>query len=137
MTSQKSPPFRVWDEWRHFSQSFLVCFFLKVCLVWDRFKMRNYKSYRRSHCVGWSEFHLQWCTKYRYKLFKNNLYNNICAIFLVECSKCYNFKLQEFEIDIDHVHVIVSLPLVMSPSQVVMYLKDFSSKCSVFTISRT
>ena len=49
----------------------------------------------------------------------------------------YNFKLQEFEIDIDHVHVIVSLPLVMSPSQVVMYLKGFSSKCSVFAISRT
>ncbi|MCA9486101.1 IS200/IS605 family transposase [Candidatus Woesearchaeota archaeon] len=99
--------------------------------------MRNYKSYRRSHCVGWSEFHLQWCTKYRYKLFKNNLYKNICAIFLVECSMRYNFKLQEFEIDIDHVHVIVSLPLVMSPSQVVMYLKGFSSKCSVFAISRT
>jgi putative transposase len=88
-----------------------------------------YRQNRHNRSVGWSTWHLQWCTKYRYKVFSDHLYKNICNILIYECSKRYSFELFDCEVDIDHVHVVVSLPLSMKPTDAVNKLKGYTSKC--------
>jgi putative transposase len=48
---------------------------------------------------------------------------------LHEAAKRYNFELLDCEVDVDHVHVVVSLPLTMRPTVAVNYLKGYTAKC--------
>jgi putative transposase len=91
--------------------------------------MRNYKKHSNARSVGWNEYHFEWCTKYRYKIFSNTKYKNLCEIFIKECCKRYKLVLQEYEVDLDHIHILVSLHLTMTPVQAVKYLKGYISKC--------
>jgi len=84
-------------------------------------------SYNRS--VGWSTWHLEGCTKYRYKIFNKLEYKNLCTILLYESEKRYNFTIFDCEVDIDHVHVIASLPLSMTPLEAINKIKGYTSKC--------
>lgn len=88
-----------------------------------------YKKHSSGRSVGWSTWHFQWCTKYRYKIFTLDKYKNICKVFLQECSKRYTFELLDCEVDNNHVHALVSLPLTMKPVDALRYLKGFTSKC--------
>jgi len=91
--------------------------------------MYNYKNYTKGRSVGWNEYHLQWCTKYRYNIFTLSKYKNLCKILLKECCKRHNLTLVDCEVDINHVHTLVSIPLTMTPIQALNYLKGYSSKC--------
>lgn len=91
--------------------------------------MRNYKDHSNSHSIGWSEWHLQFCTKYRYKIFGNTKYKNICKILILECCKRHNITLLDCEVDINHVHVLVSIPLTMTPTKALNYIKGYTSYC--------
>lgn len=91
--------------------------------------MRIYKNHRNAHSIGWSEWHLQFCTKYRYKIFCNAKYKNICKILINESCKRHNLKLLDCEVDIDHVHVLVSIPLTMTPTKAVNCIKGYISYC--------
>ena len=84
-------------------------------------------SYNRS--VGWSTWHIQWCIKYRYKIFSQVVYKNVCKVLLLEAAKRYCFELLDCEVDVDHVHVVVSLPLTMRPTTAANYLKGYTAKC--------
>ena len=90
--------------------------------------MNIYKKYRHNRSIGWSCWHLQWCTKYRYKIFSLEKDKNLCKIFLYETSKRFQFEIFDCEVDSNHIHVLVSLPLTMTPIQVLNYLKGASSK---------
>src|SRR3989344_8401129 len=91
--------------------------------------MNIYKQHAYNRSVGWSTWHMQWCTKYRYKIFSSVERRNLCKIFLHEAAKRYNLEILDCEVDIDHVHVLASLPLTMTPLDAVGYLKGFSAKC--------
>ncbi len=91
--------------------------------------MRNYKNYRHSHTVGWCDLHLQFCTKYRYKIFSNAKYKNLCKILIVECCKRHNLTYLDCEVDVDHVHVLVSIPLTMAPTHSLNLVKGYVSHC--------
>ena len=84
-------------------------------------------SYKRS--IGWSTWHFEWCTKYRYKIFGSNKSRILCKILLHEAAKRYNFTIFDSEVDCDHVHVVVSLPLTMTPLDCLNSLTGFTSKC--------
>ena len=88
-----------------------------------------YRQHAHNRSVGWSTWHMQWCTKYRYKIFGVSLYKNVCKILLQEAAKRYKFELLDCEVDADHVHVVVSLPLTMRPTDAVSYLKGYTAKC--------
>lgn len=90
--------------------------------------MDIYQQHSQNRSVGWSTWHLQWCTKYRYKIFYNLEYRNLCKIFLYECAKRHNFTIFDCEVDIDHVHVIASLPLTMTPSNAAKLLKGNTAR---------
>jgi len=90
--------------------------------------MSIYRQHAHNRSVGWSTWHLEWCTKYRYKIFYDETLRNLCKIFLYEAAKRHRFTIMDCEVDYDHVHVIVSLPLSMSPSKALGILKGCSAR---------
>ena len=91
--------------------------------------MRNYKNHKNNHSVEWSEYHFQWCTKHRYNIFTLQKYKNLCKIILEEACKRHNLNFIDCEVDFNHVHILVSIPLTMTPIDALRYLKGFSSYC--------
>ena len=89
--------------------------------------MYRQHAYKRS--IGWSTWHLEWCTKYRYKIFSSEKRRNLCKIFLHESAKRYNFTILDCEVDIDHVHVLASLPLTMTPIDALHRMKGYTARC--------
>lgn len=89
--------------------------------------MTIYHHNTHAHSVGWSTWHFEWCTKYRYKIFKREYLKNLCIIAIREAAKKYHLEILDMEVDIDHVHVIASIPLTMTPSKALNLLKGFSA----------
>ena len=90
--------------------------------------MRYSKNFRHQHANGKSTWHFEWCTKYRYKVFKREYNNKLCQIALVEAAKKANVVVSELEVQPEHVHMIVELPLTESPTNTVKTLKSISAK---------
>lgn len=98
--------------------------------------MNVYKQNRHAHSVGWSTWHFEWCTKYRYKIFTKEKLKNICVIAIQEAAKRGKIDIMEMEVDIDHVHVVASLPMTMSPATALFLLKGFSSRLILLQIPK-
>lgn len=45
-------------------------------------------------------------------------------------------KLIECEVDLDHIHVLVSIPLTMTPNLALNYLKGYTSRCLFVLMSQ-
>ena len=90
--------------------------------------MNIYQQHTHAHSVGWSTWHFEWCTKYRYKVFRQDYIKNICVIAIRETAKRYHIDILDMEVDIDHVHVIASIPLTMTPPKAVQLLKGCSAR---------
>jgi REP-associated tyrosine transposase len=90
--------------------------------------MNIYSKHRNSHSVGWSTWHFEWCTKYRHKLFNKSYLKNLCKIILLDIAESRHFEIIDLEVDIDHVHIVISIPLTMSPIEVLHQLKGKSSR---------
>ena len=91
--------------------------------------MDVYRENAHNRSIGWSTWHFEWCTKYRYKIFDTTIKRNICKIFLHEAAKRFNFAILDCEVDRDHLHLIVSLPLTVAPSMALNKLKGFTARC--------
>lgn len=91
--------------------------------------MNVYRQNAHNRSVGWSTWHLQWCTKYRYKVFSSEKRRTLCKIFLQEASRRFTIVILDCEVDTNHVHVLASLPLTMTPTDAMNKLKGFTAKC--------
>lgn len=67
--------------------------------------MSIYQDHRYKHAVGWNTWHFQSCIKYRYRFFADTKLQKLCGIFLHEIAKRHNFKIENLEIDADHVRL--------------------------------
>ena len=90
--------------------------------------MTVYRDNAYKHGIGWSIWHLEWVTKYRRRVFADVELQKLCGIAFQEAAKKYRFRLDEFEVQPEHVHVLVHLRPSMSPSKAVGLLKGFSSR---------
>lgn len=90
--------------------------------------MSIYQGHKYKHGVGWSIWHLQWVTKYRYKIFEDFGLQKLCVVFLHEAAKRYGFTIEELEVDTDHVHAVVSLRPSISPARATHLMKGYSSR---------
>ena len=90
--------------------------------------MDIYQQHTHNRSVGWSTWHLEWCTKYRYKIFYSEKLRNLCKIAIVETAKRHRIDILDYEVDIDHVHVVASLPLAMKPTKAMQLLKGCSAR---------
>ena len=90
--------------------------------------MTNYQDHAYKHGVGWSIWHFQWVTKFRYNVFRNVKLQKLCEIFIHEAAKRHRFEIIDFEVATNHVHVIAKLRPSMSPASALQSLKGYTSR---------
>ena len=83
---------------------------------------------RKNHHVGGSFWHLEWCTKYRYKMMRKEYYNTLCAILIFDVAKRNKIEILSFSVQIDHVHLVVKLQKGMTDSKALQFLKGTTSR---------
>ena len=89
----------------------------------------NYsENFIHQHANGKSTWHIEWCTKYRYKIFNSDYSKKICVIALEEAAKKANVVLLEREVEQEHLHLVVEMPLTVAPVETVMKLKSVSAR---------
>ena len=86
--------------------------------------MAHYRS--GSHTVYDIKCHFVWITKYRYKVLQGNVAIRLRELLRQGCD-AKGLEIVRGSIGRDHVHMLLSCPTTMSPSQIVQYLKGRSS----------
>jgi len=78
----------------------------------------NYeKQYeRRSHSIGISMWHFEWCTKYRYRMFIKEHMKNLVTACIRRAASMHGIKIIKLSVEPEHVHCSIGLKLSMSPS---------------------
>ncbi|VVB65476.1 Transposase IS200 like protein [Candidatus Gugararchaeum adminiculabundum] len=88
------------------------------------------------HSVGINAFHLEWCTKYRYKLLHGSIVNRVLRESICATSQQYGMQILAMEIGFDHIHLFVSLPSTMAVSTALQLFKGRSSR-EIFAACRS
>ncbi len=81
-----------------------------------------------SHSYGQSMLHVVWSTKYRYNMFSKPKYKNLAGAAVRQAAGRHGLEVEELAVASDHVHVVVSKPMDMSPSKCAKLLKGASSR---------
>ena len=87
--------------------------------------MKHLKHY--SHKVGTNFWHLEFATKYRYKMFGKFKQHNIVQACIRNICKCHNIKIHVLEVLPEHVHMMVSLPHNLTDSKGMQLIKGGSA----------
>ena len=80
-----------------------------------------------SHRIGQNLYHLEWCPKYRYNMFKKKENKKLCENILHETAQGHGIAIVEMCVMPDHIHMIVEIPPTMSVSKAFHLLKGASS----------
>lgn len=83
---------------------------------------------RLSHCVYHCDYHIVICTKYRRKVFNEGVfaYFDIKLAEIVEHYPLLKFK--QVNHDIDHLHLLVSIPPTIAVGRVIGIIKQNTSR---------
>ena len=80
-----------------------------------------------SHKVGNNFWHLEWCTKYRYKMMRKLENKNLVDAAIRKAAKEHKIIIHELSVMPDHIHLLVSLPNGMTDSKALNLLKGGSA----------
>jgi len=80
-----------------------------------------------SHTTHDIKYHFVWLTKYRYKVLTAKIGRRLRELLMQGCT-ARDIIIIEGSIGKDHVHMLVSCPTRLSPSQIAQYLKGRSSR---------
>ena len=86
----------------------------------------KYEHY--AHSVGTLMFHLQWCTKYRYKMFRKSENAKLLEACVRRSASRNKIKIIEINVQPEHVHCIISVGFSFSVSKVLQVLKGGGAK---------
>jgi putative transposase len=86
----------------------------------------KYQHYE--HAVGTIMLHLEWCTKYRYKMFSKEENKNLLSACIRRAASLHEIKIIELNVQPQHVHCVVLVKFSFSTSKVLQLLKGISSK---------
>jgi len=86
------------------------------------------KYSRSKHSVGVSMWHFEWCTKYRYKMFRKQEYRNLITACIRRAASLHEIKIIELNVQFEHVHCVVAIKLSISPSYALQILKGGSAR---------
>ncbi len=92
----------------------------------QQLRINQYK--RTNHSVGVVMLHLEWCTKYRYKMFGKIKYKNLLEACVRRAASKHNIKIIELDVQPEHIHCVVEISFTMSVSMTLQILKGGSSK---------
>ena len=67
----------------------------------------QYEKYE--HSVGKIMLHLEWCTKYRYKMFRKEEYRNLITACIRRAASLHQIKVIELNVQPEHIHCVVSV----------------------------
>ena len=81
---------------------------------------------RLSHTIYQCKYHIVWCPKYRYRILKDTLAEFVEQTLRMLC-QWKSIEILEMNIKDDHVHLILSVPLRLSVSEVMGMLKGKTS----------
>jgi putative transposase len=85
------------------------------------------KYERRSHSVGISMWHFEWCTKYRYKMFRKEEQRNLITACIRRAASLHEINILELNVQPDHVHCVVGISLTTTPVKALQILKGGSA----------
>jgi putative transposase len=86
----------------------------------------NYTNIKATHGVGDNKHHLEWCPKYRHDVMDAIVSQQVQEI-LHQVAIEKGIVVHKLVVDVDHVHMFVSLPFWMSVSLALQYLKGVSA----------
>lgn len=86
----------------------------------------EYENYE--HGVGVMMLHLEWCTKYRYKMFKKDSYKSLVSACIRRAASLYGIEIIELNVQPEHIHCVVKVAFSFSVSKVLQILKGYSAK---------
>ena len=77
--------------------------------------------------MGINVHHLEWCTKYRYAMLRQDKYKKVCEDAISMVAAKHHITIRELGVMPEHVHVSCELPPSMSQSKALQLLKGGSS----------
>ena len=80
-----------------------------------------------SHKVGLNFWHMEWCTKYRYKMMKKFGNKNLVAAAIRKSASEQGIQIHYLEVLPDHVHLLATFPRGVDDSKAFNILKGRSS----------
>ena len=75
-----------------------------------------------SHTVFQIEYHFVWVTKYRYKMLTGDVAERVRALVRQVC-ETFEIRIVSGVVSKDHVHILVSAPPNMAPSEIMRRIK--------------
>jgi len=85
----------------------------------------NYEHYE--HSVGVMMLHLEWVTKYRYRMFRKQEYLKLAEACIRKSAFEHKIKIIKLSVMPEHVHCVVQVALSISASKCLQVLKGRSS----------
>ncbi len=86
--------------------------------------MKQYK--KLSHAVWDCKYHVVWCPKYRFRILKGDVAKSMRAIIRQLC-EWKKIEILAGNVQVDHVHLVISFPPKHSASEVIGFLKGKSA----------
>ena len=85
--------------------------------------MSKLEMKRFAHKVGVNVHHLEWCTKYRYKMFRQDKYKSLAETLLREIAEFHRMHIRELFVMPEHIHLSIECVPSMSQSKALQLLK--------------
>ena len=79
-----------------------------------------------SHTVYKIEYHFVWVTKYRYKVLQGDVGQRVRELVRQTC-EAFEIRILRGVVSKDHVHILVSAPPEMAPSEIMRRIKGRTS----------
>jgi len=80
-----------------------------------------------NHCARRSVWHIEWCTKYRYKMMQKLENKNIVAACIRQAAVKHEIEIRVLEVLPEHVHGVFVLSKGMNEEKAVKLLKGYSA----------
>jgi len=80
------------------------------------------------HSVGVMMLHLEWATKYRYKMFGKIKYKNLIEACIRQAASRNRIKIIEIDVQPEHIHCVVEVGFSITVSRVLQLLKGGSAR---------
>ena len=86
--------------------------------------MRDFK--KLAHAVWECKYHVVWCPKYRFRILRDEVGKSVREIIRQLCS-WRGIEILEGKVQVDHVHLVISVPPKYAISTVLGFLKGKSA----------
>ena len=83
---------------------------------------------RNKHSVGLSMWHFEWCTKYRYEMFRKEKYLKLVEACIRRATSLHSIIIIEISVMPEHVHIVIKISMNLSPAQALNILKGLSAR---------